>query len=276
MKKVVFLFSILTILLCTSILAVVPGYEDVCTQHKIADYTLEFLHSNGMGGTGTFDIYNSNYYTDDEVIEQTLNGCWTMNEKDIRRITHVDGIPIEQTKWAKYGGIIQHVGGNYEFPDDPPEKPIEQPKDITVFINKEQVIFPDQQPVIIRGRTMVPIRAIFEHKFVQAEVKWDEESRTVTSLDRNNREIVFRIGDNYYRYQHGVEVEEYRYSDVAPVIENNRTLLPLRALSESLNFQVDWIDEERKVEITEKPGSKRILMSPYQWKLYLKSGGKGL
>ncbi|MDD2402466.1 MAG: copper amine oxidase N-terminal domain-containing protein [Clostridia bacterium] len=276
MRKVLFMFFILTTMLCTSVFAVVPGYENSYKQFKIANYTLEFLHSNGMGGTGTFDILNYADLTDDEVIERTLKSVWTMNETYIRCITHVNGIPIEQTKWAKYGGVIQHVGGNYVFPNDPPEKPVEEPKDITVFINQEQVIFPDQQPVIIRGRTMVPIRAVFEHKFVQAKVRWDEESRTVTATDKNNRKIVFRIDENNYSYQHGIDDTEYRYSDVAPIIENSRTLLPLRALSESLDFQVEWIDEERKVEITEKPGSKRILMSPYQWELYLKNGGKVL
>jgi len=51
-------------------------------------------------------------------------------------------------------------------------------------------------------------------------------------------------------------------------------LLPLRALSESLDFQVDWIDKERKVEITEKEGKNRKLLSPERWQEYLKKGGK--
>lgn len=154
----------------SGVLAVVPGYEDYETQYKIAILLLN-LSMPMVGGPATFDIYNDPDYTDDEVIEQTLNGCWTMNETYIHRITHVNGIPIEQTKWAKYGGVIQYVGGNYEFPDDPPEKLVEPAKEITVYINGEQVIFPDQKPLIIRGRTMVPIRVVFEHKYVQALVE---------------------------------------------------------------------------------------------------------
>ncbi|MDD3833617.1 MAG: hypothetical protein PHR18_06925, partial [Oscillospiraceae bacterium] len=137
MRKIVILLLlafILTMAGTAGVWGVVPGYENSISYKKIANYTLEFLHANGMGGTGTFSIYESSRYTDDEVIEQTLKSCWTMNEKEIRRITHVNGVPIENTKWAKYGGVIQHVGGNYQFPTEPVE-PGEEPAatEVTVF-----------------------------------------------------------------------------------------------------------------------------------------------
>jgi hypothetical protein len=276
MKKTI-ITLLLTCLMLTGVavntLAILPGYEDYKTQYKIADYTLEFLHADGRGGVGTFPVFNSSRYTNDEVIELALNGCWTMNETHIRRITHVNGVPIEQTKWAKYGGIIQHVGGNLQVPNILPQKSVEEQKEITVFVREDQVKFADQKPVIIGGRTMVPVRAVFEHKYVQAEVKWDAQNRTVTAEDRSGKKIVFRIGENNYRVEFKGS-DEYKYADVAPVIENGRTLLPLRALSESLNFQVDWIEKERKVEIKEKPGCSRQLLLHSQWEAYLKKGGK--
>ena len=276
MRKIVILLLfafILTMAGTAGVWGVVPGYEDVVKRHKIAEYTLEFLHYDGSGGTGNFWIYNSSRYTDDEVIEQTLKSCWTMNETYIRRIIHVNGVPIENTKWAKYGGVIQHVGGNYQFPAEPVE-PIAEPvaTEVTVFINQKQVEFPDQKAIIIRGRTMVPIRAVFEHPDVQAEVQWNGEDRIVTATDRSGKTIIFRIGEQNYRVKNGLD-EKIKHADVAPLIEHNRTLLPLRALSESLDFQVDWVAEERKVEIKEKPGNKRKLLSPEEWAAYLHKGG---
>jgi hypothetical protein len=268
--RLLLLVFTLTLLGTVGAWGVLPGYEDAVNGYKIADFTVEFWHANGMKGTGTYWIYNYPRYTDEEVIEQTLASCWKTNQKDIRRITHVNGEPIENTKWAKYGGVIQHVGGNYQFPDDPIQSnPVAT--EVTVFINGKQVEFPDQKAIIIQGRTMVPIRAVFEHPDVQAEVKWNEEERTVTATDRSGKTIIFRIGENNYRVKAGLN-EELKNSDVAPVIENSRTLLPLRALSESLNFQVDWIDEERKVEIKEKPGNKRKLLSPEEWATFLRGG----
>jgi hypothetical protein len=271
----ILLTFVLLLIFSVGAFAVLPGYEDVEKHYKIADYTLEFLHYDGRKGTGTFPIYNDTRYTDEEKIEFVLKGYQTTNLTYVHRITHVNGIPIEQTKWAKYGGVIQHVGGNYEYPDHPTkQEPVVEPQEVTVFINGEQVIFPDQKPIIIRGRTMVPLRVIFEHEYVQAEVKWNEAERTVTATDRTGKTIVFRINENNYRVQEKGKEGQIKYTDVAPIIENGRTLLPLRALSESLDFQVDWIDKERKVEITEKKGKDRKLLSPERWQEYLTKGGK--
>ena len=44
---------------------------------------------------------------------------------------------------------------------------------------------------------------------------------------------------------HGNNVE----TDVAPFIENGRTLVPVRVISETLGFKVQWIAEEEKVVI---------------------------
>ena len=279
MRKVAILLLlafILTMAGTAGVWGVVPGYENSISYKKIANYTLEFLYANGMGGTGTFSIYEDPRYTDDEVIEKVFKCAWNSNQTYIRRITHVNGVPIENTKWAKHGGVIQHVGGNYQFPADPAE-PVEEPvaTEVTVFINQKQVEFPDQKAIIIRGRTMVPIRAVFEHPDVQAEVKWNGEDHIVTATDRSGKTIIFRIGEQNYRVKNGLD-EKIKHADVAPLIENNRTLLPLRALSESLDFQVDWVAEERKVEIKEKPGNKRKLLSPEEWAAYLHKGGDSL
>lgn len=50
--------------------------------------------------------------------------------------------------------------------------------EITVSIDGEIIDF-DVEPQIINGRTMVPMRAIFET--LGATVLWDEETETITS-----------------------------------------------------------------------------------------------
>lgn len=246
-----------------------PGYENVVRSYKIADYTVEVRRPDGRQLIRTFPVYNSTIYTDDEMIEASLKSCWTMNESELYRITHVNGKPIEQTKWAKYGGVIQHVGRNLMFSYVPLEPAVTE---VAVFINGKQIEFPDQKPIIMLGRTMVPMRAVFEHPDVQAQVIWNEDEETVTATDRSGKTIVFRIGEENYRVKTGNK-EELKQSDVAPLIQNSRTLLPLRALAESLDFKVDWIGEEKKVEIKEKPGNKRKLLSSEEWAAYLKKGG---
>lgn len=149
-------------------------------------------------------------------------------------------------------------------------------KGITVLIEKEQVKFPDQDPVIIQNRVMVPMRTVYQHKYVQAEVRWEPLNQSITAIDQTGRKVVFKIGKCNYQIITRGEIDE-KYSDVAPVIENGRTLLPLRALAEAFNFQVDWIETEKRVELKEKPGnspSDRELMAPEDWAEYLKTGRK--
>ena len=50
-----------------------------------------------------------------------------------------------------------------------------------------------QPPVIVEGRTMVPLRAIFES--LGADVIWDRETRTVISA-RNGIVVSLEIGSN--------------------------------------------------------------------------------
>lgn len=51
---------------------------------------------------------------------------------------------------------------------------------VTVTVDGQTINF-DVQPRLIGGRTMVPLRAIFEA--LGATVKWDEETQTVTAYN---------------------------------------------------------------------------------------------
>jgi hypothetical protein len=42
----------------------------------------------------------------------------------------------------------------------------------------------------------------------------------------------------------------YIETDVAPFIENDRTLVPIRVVSETLGYKVDWVEETKEVIIT--------------------------
>lgn len=83
-------------------------------------------------------------------------------------------------------------------------------------------------------RTMVPIRFIAEA--FNAEVGWDEVAQQV-SIVKDGKEILMTIGSNEYTVN-----GEKKQMDTAAVIENERTLVPLRAVSEALELEVYWND----------------------------------
>ena len=105
---------------------------------------------------------------------------------------------------------------------------------INVTINEEHVIFADQEPVIIDGRTLVPVRGVFEHLgFV---VSWDGDTQTAI-LVSNDYEVRITI-DSYVFTSNG---EEFML-DVPAQIINSRTMVPIRLPLESVGIEVDWDD----------------------------------
>ena len=111
---------------------------------------------------------------------------------------------------------------------------------IKVYIDDKLLTF-DVEPQIIDGRTMVPMRKIFES--LGAVVTWDEESRTVTGK-KGDTTVNVTI-DSKVLFKHSVPTT----LDVAPVIVDGRTLVPARAIAESFDCKVVWVGETRTVKI---------------------------
>ena len=102
---------------------------------------------------------------------------------------------------------------------------------ITVKIDGEVIDF-DVQPQIIGGRTMVPMRAIFEK--LGATVEWEITTQTVTSM-RGETMVSLTIGVPTI-----IVNGSPKELDIAPCVIDGRTLVPVRAISESFNMNVNW------------------------------------
>lgn len=113
--------------------------------------------------------------------------------------------------------------------------------DITVYVNNQAVQF-DQKPIIENDRTLVPVRAIFEA--LDAEVSWNQEKQLVSAV-KGSDSVSLQIGSKLMKQNQKLIV-----LDVAPRILNDRTLVPLRAVSESFSAYVEWQEENRTVVIT--------------------------
>lgn len=113
--------------------------------------------------------------------------------------------------------------------------------DITVTYDGENISF-DVQPEIIDDRVMVPMRTIFET--FGAKVKWDSDTQTITAK-KKSKTIQMTIGSNDM-----TKNDETYSSDVAPIIEDGRTLVPIRAISDMLGLDVEWNEKNNTVTIT--------------------------
>ena len=105
------------------------------------------------------------------------------------------------------------------------------------------------KPVIIPkwGRTVVPIRAIVE--VLGGTIQWFLSTRSIV-IDFNGKEISMQIGNNTAIVNGTPKIIDPNNHDVKPIIINDRTMLPLRFVAESLGCKVGWDPDTRTITIT--------------------------
>ena len=129
----------------------------------------------------------------------------------------------EHMFYIRFMILIREIGSSSTVPTVTPE--------IDVIVNGVPITF-DQPPITEDSRTLVPLRAIFEA--LGANIEWDENTQTVTA-ERGEDVISLRIGSNIL-VKNGNNIE----LDVPARLIGGRTMVPVRAVSESLGAQVGW------------------------------------
>ncbi|MGB8957371.1 MAG: stalk domain-containing protein, partial [Tumebacillaceae bacterium] len=122
-------------------------------------------------------------------------------------------------------------------------KALEQPA-IQVFIDGKQQTY-EQPPVMQNDRTLVPMRGIFET--LGAQVLWNEAQNSVAALKGNTR-VFLQLGQRLVE-KNGLP----QLLDVAPQMINDRTMVPMRFVSEALGADVKWDGPNNRVLITTQP-----------------------
>ncbi|OPA76233.1 copper amine oxidase [Paenibacillus selenitireducens] len=105
----------------------------------------------------------------------------------------------------------------------------------------------DQAPVSVGGRTLLPLRAIFEA--LQADVNWNPSTKVVTAT-RDNTTIVLKMGSRTASIN-GVSST----LDVPAQSINSRTMIPVRFVSEAMGEEVDWNAGSKSVFIKTSSGN---------------------
>lgn len=146
-----------------------------------------------------------------------------------------------QNKWSENTGYDTEYFGNVFNPNNWNNNSGKEALEIvSIVINGELKLF-DTPAFIKDSRTLVPLRGIFES--LGASVEWIDETSTVIA-ERDGITISLSIGDNIMIVD-GDEVE----LDVTAQLYNDRTYVPIRAVSEALGAYVDWEDSTRTVII---------------------------
>lgn len=123
---------------------------------------------------------------------------------------------------------------------------------ISVQVNSTPVAF-DVPPIMVQGRTMVPMRAIFET--LGADIEWNGNTRTVKAT--RGEDVVQLTIDSPTMLVNDTEV----LLDAAPMMQEGRTMVPVRAISEAFHNQVTWDGTSRTVHIIDESGKADLSAS---------------
>lgn len=141
-------------------------------------------------------------------------------------------------------GVIDFDNIRFQYKNDPAPLPRNQ---VLLTIDKRNVQVNgasqtiDQEPYIVDGNTLVPLRFVTEA--LGGKVDWDDKERKVT-IFRGSKMMVFQLGQKDYLAD-GVR----KTAEVAPELKNERTMVPLRVLTEYLGWKVTWDQNTRTVAL---------------------------
>ena len=113
---------------------------------------------------------------------------------------------------------------------------------IRVTVNGRWVHFPDQMPVIIQNRLLVPVGGVFQE--MGFEPTWDPVNRIAT-LTRSDFIIRIPAGSTSFVANNVIITP-----DVPQMMINNRLMLPLRAITDAVGGTAIWDSVNRIAHIT--------------------------
>lgn len=178
----------------------------------------------------------------------------------------------ENTVWGVTAADGQAVSGL--TPQKAAEPAQERRRGIRVRVGGQEVAFPDELPLLEKGRVLVPLRPILESEYVQCRVRWQEESLQAVVANQKGRQVIFQPGESSYRVvEEGGESGSYPL-DVPALLKEGRVFLPLRVLLETFAYKVAWLESEQMVDIQDTYPGWRRLLPPAQWKKVLEEDCK--
>lgn len=123
--------------------------------------------------------------------------------------------------------------------------------DVTVIIDGEPMDTIDEEqnielpPYIHDDRTVIPVRNVVSTFGIASEqIAWISETRSVEIVTNRGDVIVMQIGNRDVQFN-----DKILKTDVAPLIIDNRTYLPLSALTTLFEMPIGWDSETRTVTL---------------------------
>jgi hypothetical protein len=207
------------------------------------DNSLNMLRAeliDAAGDINRVDLATSVNWTGWRTLEADLTSLHLAYPFAVKRI-YVASPELGQDERAKVGEI-DFDDIMFQYKGDLPQLPKNQ---IMLTIDKKTMVVNgnsmtiDQAPVIVNGTTLVPVRFVTEQ--LGGSVIWNEKESKVSIL-RGNQLIDFWLGSTDF-ICNGTAASTL----AAPTLMNDRTMVPIRVLSEKLGWKITWDEKTRTV-----------------------------
>lgn len=195
--------------------------------------------------SGKVDILNSTVTVNKQSVSLNNDGSFSYNLSLANE--EKGSIPVKIVATAKESGLSTTKTIVIIYNPKPKEIVVKLQIGVNTASVSEEDISLDTPPFIdpTTNRTLVPLRFISEA--FGADVQWDDLTRSVI-VKLNDKEIKLQIGNT----QASVNGEIVSL-DQPPVIKNDRTMVPIRFISESLGADVQWNGDTKTITITYTP-----------------------
>lgn len=137
--------------------------------------------------------------------------------------------------------------------------PVAAEEPVTVTVNGQSLSL--KAPLLMQsGRTLVPVRAVFEA--LGCDVYWESEEQPVLIIKNETKLLLWVENPVFYKFTGddmtlfkeqirqggGEDLTAYPF-DVPPQIVEGKTYVPIRALCEAMGIDVLWEDSSQTVEL---------------------------
>lgn len=197
------------------------------------------MDHTGVSDKESMREYYSNYNANNEIYSFNPEGFPDEHTAENVNFLMDSYYPIDNLSEADLSYVHSLFASDDAIAAVPPAGGTEE-KEITVLLNGEKLDF-DVAPVIENGRTLVPMRKIFES--LGATVYWNGDTLTATGL--RDVTVVTITVDSVVMTKNGKNI----LLDVPARLINSRTLVPVRVIAESFGLNVSWDEAGRTVTI---------------------------
>ena len=213
------------------------------TQDEVDKYILSTFSSHAYSTSsleGAYDAMRQSIYNTERDTYEVLNEIINTTAEDVKNSADV------YRKLAQ-DGIISTVGKESDIRanSDMFDTIIDPFGAAAISITIDgNAVKTDTDPIMRNGSVLVPMRAVFEE--MGCSVEWDDSEKKVT-VSKDGINVTVTIGANTMNVN-GKEIT----LDIPAEIVNERTMIPVRAVSEALECNVDWNEDSNTVVITSR------------------------